>query len=236
MTIRAPVRPDVDPRCDKSIDGMNDRKVKKAGKAARRTPNPKGQGTRLRGEILAAARRLLEEEGNEGAVGMRATAREAGVTAPAIYAHFADHEEMVEAVVAGAFEEFAAAVFSAMDGLPDPVSRLRAACRAYVVYGVEHPATYQVIFTRHRPSEMPAVATAAADVFQVLLDLLEESAAAGLRTGGDTFEDAVTLWLGLHGLASLPPSHPRFPWPDRDRLVDRLLEESVGVVPRTTPR
>jgi AcrR family transcriptional regulator len=215
---------------------MNNRKVKKPDKEGRRTPNPRGQGTRLREEILIAARRLLEEEGSEEAVGVRATAREAGVTAPAIYAHFAGHEEMVEAVVAGAFEDFAAEVLSAMDGLADPVSRLRAACRAYVAYGIEHPATYRVIFTRHRPSEMPAVAADAADVFQVLIDLLEECSATGGRAGGDAFADAVVLWLGLHGLASLPPSHPRFPWPDRDRLVDRLLEDSVGVVPRPTPR
>ncbi len=214
---------------------MNDRKVKKAGKSRRRTPNPKGQGARLRGEILAAARRLLEEEGSEEAVGMRSTAREAGVTAPAIYAHFAGREEMVEAVIAAAFEEFAAEVLAAMEGLPDPVARLRAACSAYVAYGVEHPATYRVIFTRHRPSELPTVATAAANVFQVLVDLLEECAAAGLRDGGDAFEDAVALWLGVHGLASLPPAHPRFPWPDRDHLVDRLLEGSAGVAPRPAP-
>ncbi len=191
---------------------MNDRKVKKPDKGGRRTPNPKGQGARLREEILVAARRLLEEKGSEDAVGMRATAREAGVTAPAIYAHFADHEEMVEAVVAGAFEEFAAAVLSAMDGIADPVSRLRAASNAYVAYGIEHPATYRVLFTRHRPSEMPSVAADAADVFQVLLDLLEECRATGARAGGDAFEDAVVLWLGLQGLASLPPSNSRLPW------------------------
>jgi AcrR family transcriptional regulator len=67
-----------------------------------RIPNPKGQGARLREEILAA-RRLLEEGGSEEAIGLWATAREAAVTAPAIYAHFGGRQELVEAVVGGAF-------------------------------------------------------------------------------------------------------------------------------------
>lgn len=196
-----------------------------------RTRNPKGKGARLRGEIVEAARRLLEAGGTEEAVTLRATAREAGITAPAIYAHFADREEMVEAVIAGSFEEFSADLLAAMDGVEDPVERLRAACHAYVDYGIARPATYRVLFTRHRPTEMPTVGAAAADIFQVLVDLLEECTAAGSRKGGEAFDDAVTLWLGVHGLASLPPAHPRFPWPTRERLIDNLLQGSAGIVP-----
>jgi AcrR family transcriptional regulator len=202
-------------------------------KETTRTRNPKGQGERLREEILVAARRILEESGTEEAVTLRATAREAGVTAPAIYSHFADREEMIEAVVAAAFGEFAGAVLGAMDGVDDPARRLRAGCRAYVAYGQENPATYRVIFTRHRPSALPGVATSADAVFQILVDLLEECSAAGQRDGGGGRADAVTLWLGLHGLADLPPSHPRFGWPDHDLLLDHLIEQLAGV--RTAP-
>jgi AcrR family transcriptional regulator len=200
-----------------------------AKKAETRPRNPKGQGGRLRDEILRAARRILEETGTEDAVTLRATAREAGVTAPAIYSHFADREEMVEAVIAAAFDEFARAVLGDMVDIEDPVQRLHAACGAYVAYAQRHPATYQVIFTRYRPSALPSVAAAADAVFQILVDLLDECAAIGRRDGGDARTDAATLWLGMHGLATLPPSHPRFAWPEQDVLLDRLIERLGGV-------
>jgi AcrR family transcriptional regulator len=200
-----------------------------AKKPKARPRNPKGQGDRLRDEILGAARRILEESGTEDAVTLRATAREAGVTAPAIYSHFANREEMVETVIAAAFDEFATAVLGEMTGIEDPTRRLRAACRAYVDYGHRHPATYRVIFTRHRPSALPSVAASADAVFQILVDLLDESAAIGRRDGGDARTDAATLWLGMHGLATLPPSHPRFDWPEQDVLLDRLIERLGGV-------
>ncbi len=205
---------------------MNARKVMDLPNGDVRIPNPKGQGARLREEIVAAARRLLEEVGSEEAIGLRATARVAGITAPAIYAHFSDRQEMVEAVVASAFEEFAGEVTSAMSGIDDPVERLWAACRAYVAYGLEHPATYRVIFTRHRPSAMPSVRATAAEFFQILIDLLDECHRAGRRGDGDAFEDAVAVWLGMHGLASLPPAQPRFAWPDQDRLIELILAGS----------
>ncbi len=207
---------------------VNARKVKTVTTGSKgRLPNPRGQGELLRGEILAAAREILEESGTEEAMTLRATARVAGITAPAIYAHFAHREEMVEAVVAASFDEFAAEVLAGMDGIEDPDRRLREACRAYVDYAHRHPATYRVIFTRHRPAEMPGVAAAAGGVFAVFVDLLaERDAARGARRDAKT--DATLLWLGMHGLASLPPSHPRFSWPDQGLLIDELLERLTG--------
>ena len=205
-------------------------------KVTARAPNRLGEGGRLRADLISAARTLLERSGTEDAVTLRATAREAGVTAPAIYKHFAGVEDLVRAVIAEAFQEFDQAVRSAMDGVADPAARLEAGCWAYIEFAHRSPATYRILFARSRPSEMPEAGLAAARLFQVLEDIL--ASAGGTRTAeADVSVTAVLLWTGLHGLAALPPHHPRFPWPDRRLLLAELLHTltSAGSHDRTAP-
>lgn len=197
-----------------------------------RAPNRQGQGGRLRTDLVRAARTLLERSGTEDAVTLRATAREAGVTAPAIYAHFTGVEDLVRAVIDEAFQEFDAAVRAAMHDAPqDPASRLEAGCWAYIQYAHRHPATYHVLFSRSRPSEVPAAALAAAQLFHLLVEELTRCHASGTR-GPEAKVAAVLLWTGLHGLAALPPHHPRFPWPDPRQLLTELLDLLIGSSPR----
>jgi AcrR family transcriptional regulator len=199
------------------------------GTSAARVRNARGEGARLRADVVRAARSLLERSGTEDAVTLRATAREAGIAAPSIYAHFADRRAMIEAVVSEAFAEFTTTVIGALRGVTDPAERLRAGCRAYVRFGHEHPATYAMLFTRHRPSELPTVGTDAARVFQVLVDAIADCASAGRSPSADPRRDAVALWLGLHGMAALPPAHPRFPWPETESLLDDLIARLVPI-------
>ena len=63
--------------------------------ASRRTRARRGEGERLREEILDAAERLLIETGNRDAVSIRAVAEAVGVTPPSIYLHFADKTELL---------------------------------------------------------------------------------------------------------------------------------------------
>ncbi len=54
-----------------------------------------------RADLLAAAAALLEREGTVAAVSLRGVAREAGVSAPAVYGHFADLDRLLDE---GAYE------------------------------------------------------------------------------------------------------------------------------------
>jgi AcrR family transcriptional regulator len=49
-----------------------------------RARNRRGEGSKLRADILAAATRLLEQTGSEEAVTLRAVARQVGISAPSI--------------------------------------------------------------------------------------------------------------------------------------------------------
>jgi hypothetical protein len=44
---------------------------------------------------------------------------------------------------------------------------------------------------------------------------------------GDPLELSLALWAGVHGITSLLISKPDFPWPDRERIVDFVLETLV---------
>jgi hypothetical protein len=70
---------------------------------------------------------------------------------------------------------------------------------------------------------MPGAAAQASDTFRLLVDTIRDCVAVGGSASRDPAADALALWLGLHGLAVLPPAHPRFPWPDEQVLLDTLL-------------
>ena len=72
-------------------------------KEAVRERNRRGEGGKLRAEILEGATALLEQNGSEEAVTLRAVARQVGISAPSIYSHFPDREAIVDAIVDGAF-------------------------------------------------------------------------------------------------------------------------------------
>ena len=75
------------------------------GSQGARQPNRRGEGVRLRSEILAAAAKILDATGDENAVTLRAVARAAGISAPSIYAHFPNRQAILLAVVEDAFSD-----------------------------------------------------------------------------------------------------------------------------------
>jgi AcrR family transcriptional regulator len=74
-------------------------------RAPRRTRARRGEGERLRGQILEAAERLLVEAGDEQAVTIRDVAEAVGVTPPSVYLHFADKDELLFAISERNFAE-----------------------------------------------------------------------------------------------------------------------------------
>jgi AcrR family transcriptional regulator len=69
-------------------------------------------------EVVAAGRRLLEEEGPE-ALTMRRLAERVGIRAPSLYKHLPDKAALEAAIIATGFEEVAAAFEAAVEGAAD---------------------------------------------------------------------------------------------------------------------
>ncbi|WP_068798328.1 TetR/AcrR family transcriptional regulator [Pseudonocardia sp. HH130630-07] len=201
-----------------------------------RTRNPRGEGSRLREEIVAAAADLLEH-GTATAVTLRAVARAAGITAPSIYRHFADVEAILRGVADDAFAELREDLRRAQDRAGErPVHRLLEICRCHLDFARSRPERYRLMFGGARNAadgHGPAGrAPAGRDAFVVLVDAVSACIAARESTSTDAHADATALWVGLHGLAGLREATPPFPWPPG--LEDRLVR-TLARITRTRP-
>ncbi|GAC1520670.1 MAG: TetR/AcrR family transcriptional regulator [Thermoleophilaceae bacterium] len=191
-----------------------------------RMRNPRGQGDRLRIALIDAASDVLAEVGDLSALSVRRVTARAGVSANALYLHFADMGELAVAVKQRGFDELRAALGAAERANEgDPFAQFRASCRAYVEFALDHPARYRIIFGTPIPhAKVPALngpeaeGDSGAAAFNDLVRAVERC----LGGAGDTFEIAVQIWTGLHGYASLLPVMGKFPFPGLDDFVAGL--------------
>ena len=196
----------------------------------KRQRNRRGEGARLRAELIEAAARLLETSGDANALTLTAVAREAGIATPSIYRHFPGRAQLVQAVVADRFQRLDDAQLEAMSGTIDPAAALWACCDAYCRFGLDHPGPYQVLFAAtlgldparpgHRPGER---------VFGRLVDAIQACIDADSARPGDAHLMAVNVWAALHGIVSLRTSRPHHPWPPVSTLIDAALAGQTGL-------
>jgi AcrR family transcriptional regulator len=192
----------------------------------RRLRAKRGDGDRLRLEILDATDQLLIEGGNTESVSIRAVADRVGCTPPAIYLHFFDKQELLFDVCARRFLQLGALVDEATDGVDDPIAGLEAGARAYVRFGLAHPEHYRILFmgrsilTAEQLDEMRRTGITG-------LGGLVERCQAAIDSGHVHVDDANTmaysLWSLTHGLVSLMVAKPHVEWPDAEKLLDHML-------------
>lgn len=190
----------------------------------RRTRARRGEGERLREEILEATSKLLVTTGDREAVSIRAVADAVGVTAPSIYLHFADKAALIQAVCERHFAELDRCIEAEVAGTDDPSEQLRIRGRAYVRFGLEHPEQYRILFmTRQETVDAPDEHLLKACGFNALTTNVARAMEAGAIGAGDPVLVATGLWTLVHGITSLAISMPHFPAGGLDRLVDHLL-------------
>ena len=98
--------------------------------------------------IFDAARRLLEKEGAE-AVTMRRVAGAVGITAMAVYRHYSDRADLLNAVADAGFAELAARLKRAPEGGAFE-SRLAGTLDVFLRHALENPRLFELMFLRPR--------------------------------------------------------------------------------------
>ena len=196
-------------------------------KGVTRERNPRGQGERLRADLLDATVDLIAETGSVEGVSLRAAAKRAGVSPMAVYNHFEDKGALLEAAVEHCWNEFQAVIAAAMDE-PEPSTRLRAAGDAYVRFALERPGQYAVMFsgTANLPERPEAIGMSAFD------DLVAMVAAILDANGDDRDPTFVALQVHtwMHGIVTLVACAPGMAWPSMDALLDDLMDR-LGLGP-----
>lgn len=172
----------------------------------------------LREALIATGMRLLEREGEERAVGLRAIARETGVSATAVYRHFPDKDALLAALASEGFDRLADVQQAAAAGAADPRKAFRAIGRAYVRFAIDNPALFRLM-TSHMHL------TGDAETDNRAAELLRDRV-AGLLGGEASAErlrvTALQAWALVHGLAMLMLGGQV---PPRAELIDAVVDE-----------
>ncbi|MEV6634331.1 TetR/AcrR family transcriptional regulator [Actinoplanes sp. NPDC051470] len=202
-----------------------------------RTRNRRGEGARLRDEIVGAAVDLLDETGDQSAITLRSVARRVGIAAPSIYRHFPDQPAIMLAVVQQALTELEGELRAAMAAAgDDPRRQLYAVSHAYLGFAEKHPERYRSVFGGLWKPALGESSVTADDLaalgdatLGLLAEILEACVTAGHSTSTAPAADAVALWLGLHGLAHQRSVSAVWPWPPE--LADRMINALAHLGP-----
>lgn len=207
-----------------------------------RTRNPRGQGSRLREEVVDAAARLLERTGRDTSITLRAVAREAGVAPPSIYAHFDGPQEILGAVLSRALIDFASVLATAAEEVEPAREKLIARSLAYLRFVRTQPQRYRQLFERTVVDGVEEIFAPGSEVaaqcelaFGAFVALVARAQAEVPGADHDPVrhhpsEDAALLWAALHGYVVLKASNPDVPWPEADApAVETLVGRICGV-------
>ncbi|MFJ8019463.1 TetR/AcrR family transcriptional regulator [Streptomyces sp. NPDC096311] len=202
-----------------------------------RTRNARGEGDKLREEVLAAAVRLVSdnERMRPAPLSLREVAREAGITAPAIYRHFADKDELVAAVMRQLFSQLIEAMDRADEEAADlaPSSRFAALAHAYCRFAEENPSCFRVMFavagmaTDASSNSQSPVSELAERWFRAMTRLSE----AGLHLMQGPEQAAISAWSSVHGRIALDQSTSPHCLGDVHTFVDDFAA-SLDLAPR----
>lgn len=180
------------------------------GAAGERRRNPRGQGDKLRKEILAAVGRLLDQKlgDNDLPVSLREVAREVGIAAQSMYLHFSDKEQLAHAVAEDGYRRLVAAMREAdaeagaegagADG------RLRAQSRTFGDFARANRGVVRLMFghdaSRYGPAGQEHPARILWEQWLTAVTACEET---GRRWPDGAEQTAMHLWSALLGRFAL---------------------------------
>jgi len=154
-----------------------------------------------RRKIVTAAQQIHRRHGID-AVSMRSVAAAVGVTAPSLYRHFRDKEELLGALVEAGhaqLEEYLAAP-------PPGPRRVSAMMRQFLRFAFDHTRLYELMFlsmrraVRHFPDDFAA---GKSRTFELLRQAVAEQMKGGSFRQDDPLETTLTIWSHAHGLISM---------------------------------
>ena len=187
--------------------------------APSRQRNPRGEGERLREQLLEATVEVLGEVGDADRVSVRAIARRAGVSPTALYLQFPDRDALVDAAVDEGFAP----------STPSSTRRRRAPAPARAPGGDGHrlPGVLRAPARALRdpllrpPAMLERPAVPRQRGFDGLVALLRQ--VDPTLDADDARQLALLIWSSLHGYAMLRVARPHFDWPDAETYIRRLL-------------
>src|SRR6202008_2537447 len=193
--------------------------------AAPRRPNARGQGERLREEIISAAAQMLGDLADDEALSLRAVARAGSISPTSVYLYFPDRDALVAAAMQRCHAEMLQAADEAEAAHQDPALGLRARILAQAAWVQEPPGLPQAMH------ESPVGLAFKAAAFTRTTAAVQRCMDAGAAPPGDAATVALDLRTAVIGMLSLRIHEPDLPWPPFPEQADRFLSKLVGLAP-----
>jgi AcrR family transcriptional regulator len=189
---------------------------------------------RLRESLVDAGVELARSSGPEAVV-LRAVTRAAGVSHNAAYRHFADHQDLIDAVAERCMSRLADLMRRRMAEVAEPSpqqraeAELRAIGRAYLEFALAEPGLFRTAFAvRKSPSAQPLrgdLGEAEYGPYELLAAQLDRLVSAGVLPAERRPGAEYAAWSAVHGLSMLLVQGPLrdLPPAERERAVDVVL-------------
>ena len=167
----------------------------------------------LRAAVIAAGLARLEA-GDGAELGLRALARDVGVSATALYRHFPDKEALLDALADEGLRRLGRLQTRAWTEAGGGAAGFKATGIAYVRFAHDAPALFRLSFTRQMPERQ---GEGRDDGGAVAYGLLRAGVGEMLPGAPDGDAAALHAWALVHGLAMLILDR-RIEW-DEDRVA-----------------
>ena len=175
--------------------------------------------------ILDAARTILIQR-DYARFSMRGVAAEAGCSPDAVYHHFESEQLILNCVVDEAFDNLLETL-EAIHDTSDPTQSLRKKLRAYVNFGLEFPHQYRIAYIQRPPGRFVTIGGRPHACYDFLRESVRKCFDQDLFVSTDIELTSQVLWTAIHGVTSALIVMPKFPWVDREQLIDRVIDTAI---------
>lgn len=177
---------------------------------------------------MDAARELFVTEGY-GSVSMRKIADKINYSPTTIYLYFKDKSDLLHQICEQTFARLAQNIKAIQQLSDTPLEKLRSGMREYIHFGLQHPSQYEIVFITPLPRtiEIDFEETNGKIAFDTMRGVVAECVSANLLKSKDVELISQTLWAGIHGITSLLIQHGGFPFVERDKLINNLIETLI---------
>lgn len=178
---------------------------------------------------MDAAREMFVAQGYAN-VSMRKIADKIGYSATTIYLYFKDKNDLLHQICEQTFARLAQNIKAIYLLSDNPLEKLRSGLREYIYFGLKHPSQYEIVFITPLPTnvETEFEETNGKVAFDTMRTVIAECISANLLKHNDVELISQTLWAGIHGVTSLLIQHGGFPFVERERLVDSVIDTLIS--------
>jgi len=183
--------------------------------------------TNLKGDLLAAAQKLINQEGAD-ALSLRKLARDVGASTMSTYYHFENRKALLVAVGIKGFNELEQRITMALEKVNTPVDAIESTMEAYFKFAREKRHLYHLMFVQLNEERhtIPEFRDAATKGFY----LLARSAKAHMDQHDHELDlDAIGMcyWAILHGRVCLATEGTILDGTRSDKAIKDLIDDAI---------